>query len=214
MKTINITLLFVISVLFFVSCKKDSPVTDNGQTTITSTYYFKGALNGQAVTWQAEIDGSPGFYVGYSSVLSRYQGDVSGGLTGLLSAKGVLKPQLGIEFRTFMINNSQDITAYFNGYVNTGAWAYAVNNNYTPGTKALAIYYTDKAGKSYSSIGSQTGSSSNVMAVTRVPPRPGSNESLKIKLTFNCTLYPADGTGSNLPLTNAEATVLVTDDLY
>jgi hypothetical protein len=212
MKTINLTLFFVAIVLIFSACKKSTVSIKTN--TITAEYYLKGTLNGQAVTWQAAIDGSPGYFAGSASVLSRDLGVTTGELTALLSASAGLKPQLGVGFRTFKVNYDQDIPAYFNNFINTGAWAYAANDNHTVGVKALTIYYTDAQGKTYSTIGLQTGSISNVSAVTQVAARLGSNESLKVKLTFSCTLYPTDGTGANLSLTNAEATVLVEDQLY
>ena len=211
MKKLNLTLLFVIiAAVIFSSCKKDGGGKSN---TITATYYFKGTLNGQALTWQATND-MTGYYTGSAGMLTNDQGVITGGLTALLSASTGLKPQLGIEFRTFQVNTSQDIPTYFNGFVTTGAWAFAANADYPAGAKAIAIYYTDASGKQYSSVGSQTGNSSNVAAVTPIPAQLGSNESLKIKVTFGCTLYPVDGTGSNLSLTGGEATVLLEDLLY
>jgi hypothetical protein len=223
MKKTNLTQLFVIVVLFFTSCKKDNSATKPGSTTttsttttsttITSTYYLKGTLNGQDLIWQV-ADGPQDYVTGSSSSLSRAQGVTTGGLTALLSASTGLQPQLGIEFRTLQVDYTQDYPTYFNAFVNTGTWVYAANNNYTAGAKAIAIYYTDAQGKAYSSIGSQTGSSANVASVTAIPAQLGSNESLKIKLTFSCKLYPADGTGSTLSITNADATVLLEDLLY
>jgi hypothetical protein len=211
MKKLNLTLFFmIVAAAIFSSCKKDG---GSKSTTITAAYYFKGTLNGQALTWQATND-MTGYYTGSAGTLSNDQGVITGGLTALLSASTGLQPQLGIEFRTFQVNTSQDIPAYFNGFVNTGAWAFATTADYPAGVKAIAIYYTDSTGKQYSSIGSQAGNSSNVAAVTPIPAQLGTNESLKIKATFSCTLYPVDGTGSNLSLTGAEATVLLEDLLY
>jgi hypothetical protein len=77
------------------------------------------------------------------------------------------------------------------------------------------IYYTDIAGKQYNTIGAQTGSAANVAAVTPVTGSVyNSDAGLKIKLTFNCTLYPTDGTGNSLKITNTEATVFLDDLLY
>ncbi len=212
MKTIKITVFLVLAVSFFSACKKSSG--DKKTDTITAEYYFKGTLNGQAVTWQAAIDGTPGFFTGSSGALSVDQGVTTGELTALLSASTGFKPQLGIGFRTFNVNYNQDIPAYFNSFVNIGAWGFAVNDNHTVGVKAIAIYYTDAQGKTYSSVGSQTAGSANVLVVSPEAARVGSNESLKIKLTFSCTLYPTDGTGATLPLANAEATVLLEDLLH
>lgn len=199
--------------LLFTSCKKSNTSPKSGST-ITAAYYFKGTLNGHALTWQAAIDGSPGYFTGSRSSTSLYQGINTGGLTALLSGASGSSPQLGVEFRTFSIDLSQDVPAYFNSFVNTGVWVYATGSNYTPGTKAIAIYYTDSTGKQYSSFGTQAGSTANVLTVTPLPAQLGINESSKIKLTFACTLFPVDGTGNTLSLTNAEATVMLEDLLH
>jgi hypothetical protein len=212
MKIVKVAVFLVLAFTLFSACKKSPANTKTD--TITAEYYLKGTLNGKAVTWQAAIDGSPGYVTGSSGALSLDQGVTTGELTALLSATTGYQPQLGVGFRTFNVNYNQDIPAYFNSFVNTGAWAYAVNDNHTAGVKAIAIYYTDAQGKTYTSVGAQTGGSANVVAVTPEAARVGSNESLKIKLTFSCTLYPTDGTGATLALTNAEATVLLEDLLH
>lgn len=104
----------------------------------------------------------------------------------------------------------QDKSLYFNSSLKTGSIPYAAVDTMIVNTKALVIKYCDKSKKEYTSIGAQTGSA-NILAVTPVAATFGVNESLKIKITFACKLYPADGTGGTLTLTNAEATVRVED---
>jgi hypothetical protein len=207
------TLLFVAAILLlFSACsKKSNDAPKNTAPVITATYYFQGTLNGQLTTWQV-TNGVTGFVAGSSPNATTSLGVVSG-ITALLSAAtGTL--QFGVEFRTFQVTAGQDITAYFNGFVNTGAWTYATTSAYTPGTKAIAIYYTDSQGNGYSSIGAQSGSSANVISISQVAATIDTNEALSIELTFNCTLYPISGTGSNITLTNGKASVLLEDILY
>jgi len=212
---IKLTPLFIVALLFFSACsKKSNTAPQTTAPTITATYYFQGTLNGQVTTWQI-TDGVNGYVTGSSAnTTSDSQGEVTGGLTALVSSSSGYVPQIGIEFRTFQVNTSQDITSYFNGFVTTGVWAYASTSAYTAGTKAITIYYTDSQGLGYSSIGAQNGSNANVMSVTQVPATLFSNESLQINLTFNCKLYPVNGTGSTITLTNGKATVLLEDLLY
>jgi hypothetical protein len=210
---IKFTLLFVAAVLFFSACKKsDTPKTTTPA--ITATYYFQGTLNGQVTTWQI-TDGVTGYVTGSSANITSNQNVVTGGLTASVSAAAGLVPQIGIEFRTFQFDNSQGVpTTYFDGFVNTGDWTFATTSTYTAGTKAIAVYYTDSQGNAYSSIGAQSGSSANVISVSQVAATLFTNESLQIKLTFNCILYPVSGTGSNITLTNGQASVLLEDLLY
>jgi hypothetical protein len=117
-----------------------------------------------------------------------------------------------IEFKTFNKGANDDAAIVFNNFVNTGNWAFANTLDYTIGTRSIVIYYTDNSGKQYSSVGSQSGSSANVATVTPVTASVyNSDPGLKIKLTFNCKLYPLDGIGSVITVTNTEATVFLDD---
>jgi hypothetical protein len=161
------------------------------------------------LNWQVPADGST-YVVGSSSSLGNYQDNISGGITSLVSASAGFQPQLGIEFKTFNKGENEDATTVFNNFVYTGNWAFASTLDYTAGAKSIVIYYTDISGNQYSSIGSQSGSSFNVVTVT---PVTGSvyniDPGLKIKLTFNCKLYPVSGTGSAMAVINTEATVFL-----
>lgn len=206
-----ITALFLIVCLFSM-CKKDSTQKNNNNTT-NPVYYVKGTLNGQAWNWQVPTDLS-GYIVGSSATESNDQGTISGGLTALVSAASGLQPQLGIELKTFTKKEDEDESAIFNAFVTTGSWVYASTSDYTTGTKSAVVYYTDSNGKTYSSIGSQSGSSLNIISATPVQGSIYNSDSgLKVKLTFSCKLYPTDGTGNTLTITNTEATVFFDEQL-
>src|SRR5579872_7111283 len=186
MKSLRFTPALFLVLSLFSACKKDS---NNGSNTSTSEYYFKGTLNGKATDWEATTTGN-GWATGSSSSLSNNAGEISGGITALLTNFPAQQPQLGIEFKTFDKGANADATTVFNGFVKTGAWAFASTTDYTIGTKSIVVYYTDSSGNQYSSIGSQTGSSANILSVTQVTGDAyNADTGLKIKLTFNCTLY-------------------------
>ncbi|MGN6637313.1 MAG: hypothetical protein ACTHJ8_00260, partial [Mucilaginibacter sp.] len=178
-----------------------------------SEYYIKGTLNGQVWNWQVPTDLS-GYVVGSSAAVSNDQGTISGGLTALVSAASGLQPQFGIELKTFTKKEDEDAPAIFNAFVTTGSWTYANTLDYTTGTKSVVVYYTDSNGKTYSSIGSQSGSSMSIISAKPVPGSVYNSDSgLKVKLTFSCKLYPTDGTGNTLTITNTEATVFFDEQL-
>jgi hypothetical protein len=130
--------------MFFSMCKNDS-------NTPNQTYYVKDTLNGQAWNWQVPAHQST-YVVGSSSSLSNNQGNISGGITALVSASTGFQPQLGIEFKTFNKGPNDDATTVFNNFVNIDSWVYSNTTNYTIGTKSIVVYYTDNTGKQYSSI--------------------------------------------------------------
>jgi hypothetical protein len=228
MKTSTFALSLVSVVFFFSACKLDTPVfpklrsttavdtTSTGTgttgtgtgTSASSEYYFKGTMGTQAFDWGVTDDAN-GWVVGSSANGSTDKGVITDGITALFSASKGYKPQFGIEFRTFQVNYDDDKSAYFNSFVKTGAWAYAADDSYIVNKKLIAFTYTDINGKGYSSEGVQTGSSANVISVTQVPAlsNVSLDESLKIKISFSCTLYPIDGSGDQIKISNAEAIV-------
>jgi hypothetical protein len=212
MKTPKLIALLFLVLCLFSMCKKDPktpPATTNGE------YYVRGTLNGQALNWQVTADQSSSWVVGSSAALSNDQGDISGGITALVSANAGFVPQLVIEFKTIHKTQNEDFATAFNSFVNTGTWTYSNSLDYVIGTKSIVIYYTDSTGKQYATIGTQSGSSANVISVTPVAGSVYNSDSgLKIKLTFNCILYPTDGTGGSLKITNTEATVFLDGMLY
>jgi hypothetical protein len=203
---LNLTLLIILSALLFSGCKK----SQSNKNTTTGEYYFKGTLNGKALTWNV-TDEFHGWVTGSSEGGgSLYQGLTIAGITALISSATTLQPQLGVEFRTFRHFYTDDKTTDFYNFVGPGTWAYATADVFTVGAKIVIIHYTDQQGKTYSSLGTQSGSV-NILKVTQVPPEFGRNECLKIKVAFSCTLYPDDATGGNLTLTNVDATVRLED---
>ena len=224
MKNLKPASLLILVIFLFSACKRD-PVDyraynaehgthigggtggTGGTTDQVAVYYFKGTLGGKALSWIVNADESSGWVSGSAVAGSRDMGVNIMGLTALLSASEGFKPQLGVEFRTVKYNFDEDKSAVFNSFITTGVWPFATSDDYVVDKKVLIIHYTDANGKGYSSIGAQTAAGPNVSTITKVPPELGRNESLKVKLTFSCTLYPADGTGSPVPLANAEALV-------
>ena len=210
MKATKLTVALFLVLGLFSMCKKDAK---KDSSTTNTVYYVKGTLNGQSWNWRVPADQS-GYVIGSASYMSYYQGGLSGGIAALVSAGNGIQPRFGIEFKTFVKGPNDDGPTVFKNFVTTGTWAYASTRDYTIGTKAIVVYYTDNTGKQYSSIGTQSGSSLNVISVTPVTGSVYNADSgLQIKLTFNCTLYPIDGTGNALTITNTEATVFL-DERY
>ncbi|MDR6944947.1 hypothetical protein [Mucilaginibacter pocheonensis] len=173
--------------------------------TNTGTYYFKGTLDGQALNWQ-ETTGVDGWVVGSAAATSNDQGNITGNLSALLSAAKTLQPSVAVEIGTFHVLADADKSVVFNSFVTTGSWAFGTENNAID-ARYVTISYTDSEGNFYTSAkGAQTGTV-NIVSVTPVPKEPGKEEGLKIKLTFSCTLYPEEGSGASLTLTNAETTL-------
>jgi hypothetical protein len=210
MKTIKIILILSLWITLFSACKKDS--NNNGKSsTSTAEYYFKGSLNGTATDWEATITGT-GWTAGSSAALVNDQGDISGGITAELTYFPAQQQVFGIEFKTFDKGPDADAATVFNGFVQAGAWAYASTTDYIKATKSIVIYYTDSNGNQYSTIGSQTGSTANVVSAIQVTGDAyNSDAGLKIKMTFTCTLYPVSGAGGSIKITNGEATMFLDD---
>ncbi|MDN5287521.1 MAG: hypothetical protein JWR38_3795 [Mucilaginibacter sp.] len=171
---------------------------------VAGEYSLKGTLNGQALNWQV-TDDSDGWVAGSVAATSNDEGGIVGSLTALISKSPVFQPQLGIEFG-FIHTTFDSKSAAFNSFIKTGLWNFR-NEFPADDQKFVSITYTDKDGNLYSSSkGTQT-SGVNIISTTSIPPQSGMEESLKIKLTFSCKLYPVEGTGNPLTLTNVEATV-------
>lgn len=178
---------------------------------VTGTYYFKGTLDGQVVNWQ-ETAGVDGWVTGSAAATSNDEGDITGSLSALLSSAKTLQPQVGVEFGTFHALATDDKSVIFNTFVTAGNWAFGTENNAVD-AKYVTVSYTDSDGNFYTSAkGAQTGTV-NIASVTPVPAEPGRDAGLKIKLTFSCTLYPVEGSGAALTLTNAETTVWLENGL-
>jgi len=175
-------------------------------------YYFEGTLNGKKLTWNV-TDNFSGWVIGSSSTVANNTGDLQGGLGFLISASEGFKPQLGVEFDEVNVRFDADKAAYLKGFITTGTWSLATKDaDLQPGKKAIVIHYADAGGVGYSSVGAQTGNV-KVSSVTYIPPQLGINDAFKIKLTFNCTLYPVSGTGATLVLTDGKAVVRLENSL-
>lgn len=201
----------------FSGCKLEGDVlppgvVDSGtvNTPITAEYYFKGTLNNKTLLWQVTTAGND-WTAGSAAAVSNDQGNITGSLTGYIGDVNTQTPQIGVEFRTYQYIFGTDKPAYFNGFVTSGTWLLATEQTTPPEQKYVVITYTDSSGKAYTSVGTQTGNSVSIVSVTQVPASLGTAEGLKIKLKFNCSLYPVDGTGSPVPLKNAEATIFLED---
>ena len=235
MKSLNIKHLLIAMVLFLSACKLDKPIlpgdkgyvaavppgdststgtgTTGTGTTTTTGYYLTGTLGTTAINMIVD-DSRKGWYEGSLSTLSSDTGEMTGRIEALITPGDTTKQQnVGVEFSTMQVNTSANVQAYFDGFVNTGAWNYATSYNFVPGVKTLEIFYADSKGKTYSSVGAQTGSTANISTVTVIAPHSGFNDGLKIKLSLNCVMYPTDGSAGSLPL-KAEATVFLEDQLH
>lgn len=226
MKNLKPAGFLILVILLFSACKKD-PVdyraynaehgthigdgpggTDDGTT--TNVYYFKGTIDGKAVNWTVTANEADGWNTGTGQNISGGTGDITGALSASIDATMGGNLSIGAEFRTMHYNDSDDKPAYLKSFITTGSWPFDTDNGFTVGTKTITIQYIDASGNEYSSDGVQTGSA-NVTSVTVVPDDSGLPESLKIKLTFSCTLYPADVTASPIQVTNGEATLRMLD---
>ncbi len=206
----NITLFFLALTILLTACKKAN------KDELSAEYYFKGSLNGTAFNWEETEETQ--WRVGTSSSSSVLYGEGIGSLTASIEKEQShpsleRKPSLGVTFQTFTIVESNVSPAVFNSFVNAGTWAYSATAGGSPNTKNLVVEYMDEQGKSYNSIGSQTGSTVNIIAVTPMAAIYGSKESLKIKMSLNCKLYAVDGNGAPLTMSNAEA-VLYIENLF
>jgi len=223
MKILNFTLVLALIVSFLSACKLDPPIypkkTDSTSTidtvhtgtTADTGYYLKATLNGQALNWQVTADPG-GWGTGSGGNAITANGVITGYLTAeIFASNKTLLPGFYVEFKTMQVDTGNTVTPYFNSFVNTGGWNYATIYDYDPGYKSLIIYYTDSTGKPYTSVGPQAHGTANIISATPIPGQYGAPEGLKIKLTLNCILYPADGSPGTLTLVNAEATVYLSD---
>jgi hypothetical protein len=201
--------LLVITLTIFLSCKKIPVIPETGK--INSEYYFKANLNGKAFQLQATEDGEGG-YVGSAFAGSLFEGLTTGSLTALLSAANdEFTPQIGIEFGTMKVNYDEDKFAYMKSFIVPGRVDYMTHFG-PDDTKKIVIHYTDKSGKRYSSIGPQS-NFVTIKEVTALPPQLGVDDRLKIKLTFEGTLYSVEDDSAPLVMTKGEAVVRVENQL-
>jgi hypothetical protein len=207
MKNLNLTFLSIITLFFFSACKKDkSP----DKSTTTNQYYVKATINNAPIDWEV-TDNNTNWVPATASQGSSDEGVFTGSLTAqIYGAKNYL-PLIGIDFRTLYLSYEDDKTAYFNNFVTTGAWNFAVSPFYAKDTKSVIVYYTDSNGHAYSSVSTHQTGTLKVVSVTRIPATLVDNEALKIKVAFSCILYPLDDSGDTIALTNVDATVYMED---
>lgn len=177
-------------------------------------YYFAGTLNGKKLSWNV-TDNLSGWVIGSSStVANNNTGYLQGGLGFLLSASEIFKPQLSIEFDYVNLRVDADKIAYLKNFITTGDWLLATKDvDFQPGKKVIVIHYADASGMECSSLGAQTGGNAKVSSVTYIPPQPGIKDAFKIKLTFNCVLYPVNSIGAPLTLADGKAVIKLGNSL-
>ncbi len=205
MKRKKFALLLLLLAVGFNGCKKD-----NNDKEESSEYYFRGTIDGSNVSWN--VTETSDWQIATSSSNSY---DQTGRGLGAFSATIDLnsnhpeKPgaasQFAASFKTYEIIQVGVSADIFNNFITAGPWPNASTKNRFKGIKDMYLQYTTADDKRYSSIGSQTGSSFNVVSVTQLGETHSSNASLKIKMNFNCKLYPDDGIGNPLTLNNGEA---------
>jgi hypothetical protein len=182
-------------------------------------YYLKGTLDGKQLNW-LQINDTDGWLPGVAASKSQdAKGVVTGGIGALLTNSAPATPSIYIEFGTIHYSLDDDRSKAFTGFFNTttvGTWAYATDYQYPLNTKSVRVTYNDATKKAYTSEGVQTGSDFKVLTVDYIPePVPaqfGKKESVKLKVTFSCKLYPKDGTTGTLTLTNAEAVINIANE--
>lgn len=195
-----------------------TPTVDPPSNTVTGEYYFKGSVDGKTVNWSTSAT-AKGWTEGWANSSSRGTEDVTGSMGGTLSEMPSFKHQLTVEFKTIQILYTANKSAVFKNFVKLGAWNFATDDSKVINTKFLSIHYSDANEKHYSTLGgSQTGSVSNILSATPIPASLGTEEGLKVKLTFNCKLYPVDSgnqpmAGQPITITNGEATIRLTNSL-
>ncbi len=234
MKNLKLLSLIALAVSILASCQKDPPdfkayfaangtgtATGGGTTTSTgggstanaSDYYFKGTLNGAAFDWQVTDNVNGWIYVA-AAITTVDTGVTTGNIQAVIeNATANAVPQLNLTFETISLNSGQNQSTYIKSFLATGAWV-VDSTLFMPATvKAILVNYTDAQGNAYWSVGAQAGSNAKLVAVTSVAASGHTKSGFKVKLTFNCNLYPVLGTGNTIVLSNAEATVFLGDSL-
>jgi len=197
MKILKLAIFSTLIVALFAGCKGFSPAFDlDGLGGTPGEYYFKGTVDGKQVDWKSSVNSLSGFVPG-----SGYSG---GTVFALIGKMPQLQPQINLQFTANP--NSSD----FNSAVVPGAISLATDV-FPDNTKQwLQINYIDDNGKNYSSVDQGQNGTATVLSVTKIAANSLHGRELKIKVVFNCTLYPLDGTNS-ISLTNGEATLQVED---
>ncbi len=183
-----------------IGCKKDDSNSDNNNNstaiTSTTTDYFKATIGGTTVNFTAAPD------LGWSSFdnFTTYTANIYQSITNTTNFGGV---QVGIMDISDAAGGSTK--QRFEAFFAPGLRSIRTLNE----ANGIEIQYGDGT-KNYSSAGysgtatNQAGSSITITEM--VPITSGFSNYVKVKFTFNCKLYPVDGSGSPvLELTNGEA---------
>jgi hypothetical protein len=183
----------------------DSTGTNPDDPTTPGEYYFTCSLDGTRLNWQT-TDGFNGWVTGSAGATSNNQGDITGSLIATISDSKNFQPQIGIEIGNFHVLPDGDRADAFNSLVKPGEWNFGVENNAID-AKFITISYVDATGKMYTSALATQAGTVTIVSATPIPKELGFDDSIKIKLTFSCLLYPVDKTGPPLTLVAGEATV-------
>ncbi|WP_214070761.1 hypothetical protein [Mucilaginibacter sp. dw_454] len=189
----------------------------DAQLSTPGIYYLKGSLNGATLDWELTPGGYGGWYPGDDESTIEYpDGSVIGGVSGTLQSFTVSAPSISISFGTISYTTNTDKHAYFYGFFGGSAisnWSYVTD--YTDvSVKGVQIGYADGVGNAYfTNKGDQTGSNFSVVSIETEPAKGTDLESVKIKVTFSCTLYDNKGVLPPMHLTNAEAVINISNNL-
>ncbi|MFA6245796.1 MAG: hypothetical protein WC615_02575 [Mucilaginibacter sp.] len=222
MKNLTSLVFILLLATFFSACKLD-PVdynhdvkpggavpggTDNGGSVGSAEYYFKGKLNGTDLAWPVNDSGDWGSGI---SQPSEYGPDnlIAGYGGGIVNSKVFMVnyPAVMFYFKTLHATTFDQARLLLKSFITTGTWAYAPNVSLIADVKDVYVAYTDKNNVIYNTVGDQTGSTFTVVSTMVIPAEPGIAERIKVKLNVNCKLYPVDGNGASLTLTNCEAVI-------
>lgn len=209
-------LLSFIAFLALTSCRKPLDLSPDEHDTSDAFFYIKGKLNENTFTFK-ETPHASKYAAGYSLRTSRYEGVSWGYFGGSITKTGDTFPQfypsINIELGTTKVNYDDDFYAYLNSFINIGKWNYAINDEFTEGVKSVIVHYTDQNGKVYHSMGPQT-ESFTIKEIKALPENIVSEEGLALKISFSCTLFPVNKQGPSLVLSNGEALIKVSSQLY
>ncbi|PTQ96823.1 hypothetical protein C8P68_104313 [Mucilaginibacter yixingensis] len=195
MKILRLAIFSFLIVTLFAGCKGFSPVFDfDGLGGTPGEYYFKGTINGKQADWKASINSLSGYVIG-----SGYTG---GTVFAIIGKMPNLQPQLNLQF------TANPASSDFNQAVVPGVIRLATDFLPDNSKQWLQVNYIDENGKNYYSVDASQGGTATVLSVTKIAANSLHGRQLKIKIMFNCTLYPSDGS-SSISLTNGEATLQV-----
>ena len=203
-----------------ISCAKETIHIDPSNPNIgeikkqiaNKEFYAKGKLNGVAFNWQV-TGNKDDFSAGVINYGSFFEGVYTCAVSGTISKlkfPSRYPPSIEIEFRTLRVSYEDDKLTYFKSFITKGEWQYANVDELIEGTKNIKIKIENNEGKEYiSTLGIQPESTFTVVNVDTLPETLVRRPTLKVKVNFSCKLYPVDGQGNSISLTEAEAVILI-----